>query len=138
MNIKQLSNEENVKALFTTCGFVVNRVFKLENQYWPKPWFDEKEIRCNPHNIIRHSKLNFENPWWLVYTNLGLIEIGPRKRVISIDWRETPLQEVVTEDDVTKAKTYVHAHNTDKMIEYLLKINKLLVAIKKDVEEVVA
>lgn len=52
-------------------------------------------------------------------TPKGLIQIGWRKRVISIDWSDTGIRRVVTEDDVTKDDTMVHAYSYAKALAYL-------------------
>lgn len=57
--------------------------------------------------------------WWFIKTPVGWIEIGWRKRVISINWEDTPVRKVVTADDVTKSDTLVHAYSVEKAIEYL-------------------
>lgn len=52
-----------------------------------------------------------EDPWYLVQTKWGMITIGWRKRVISIDWSKTPVRKIVTEHDVTKEDYLVHAYS---------------------------
>ena len=86
-------------------GFEIKSLHRLDNKYWPQHQ-DYFEVRKN-------------NPWWLAITPHGPIEIGWRKRVISISWADTPLQYTVTEDDVTKSKTLVHAWSYAKALEYL-------------------
>ncbi len=48
-----------------------------------------------------------------------MVQIGWRKRVINIDWTDTPIRKVLTEDDVTKSESMVHAYSTMKALEYL-------------------
>ena len=107
--MKQLSDEASVKALFITVGFEVMKIWKLQNKYWGDS----------------HLDVSFANPWWLVKTDFGLIEIGPRKRVISIDWSDTTCRDIITEDEVTKDETMVHAWTEAKMIEYLLALRSI-------------
>lgn len=102
--------EERVRALMTLAGFSIYKVWELPNGYWPK---------VDHYRGIRES-----NPWWLVMTDIGPIEIGYRKRVISINWEacsfgRLPVRGIVTEDDVTKDTTYVHAYTDEKALEYL-------------------
>ena len=78
-------------------------MWELPNNYWPDSYVD----------------LRRENPWWLVKTPHGLIELGPRKRVFSIHWDETNIRKIVTEDDVTKSETMVHAWNIEDALKYL-------------------
>jgi hypothetical protein len=95
--------EEQAKALFLLAGFNATRFHRLENKYWPEAY---AELRRN-------------SPWWLVITEFGPIEIGWRKRVISIDWQDTAARVEVTEDNVTKDSTSVHAWSYVKALQYL-------------------
>ena len=96
-----------VTSLFTLAGFKILNMWELKNKYWPDSY---------PDMIL-------QNPWWLVKTEYGLIEIGPRKRVINIDWSDTSIRKVITEDDVTKSETMVHAYGLSKALEYLAKLS---------------
>jgi hypothetical protein len=97
--------KDEAVALFTLAGFTVTKTWALENQYWP-----------NHPNYC-----DLRTPWWLVRTEIGLIEIGWRKRVISIDWSDTPIKMNIPEADswVTHDETYTHAHGAAKALEYL-------------------
>lgn len=96
---------EHAKALFLLAGIEARKFHQLANKYWP--------------DADGYAEVRRENPWWLVETPYGLVEIGWRKRVISIDWNDTPVREIVTEDDVTKDATMVHAWSYAKAVEYL-------------------
>ena len=110
-------NEESMKALFLLAGLDVESFYKLENEYWP---YNEA-----------YADIRRKSPWWLVKTKFGLIKIGWRKRVISIDWSDTPYRsgvskladgrdiDVLTNDDVTKDESMVHAYGNAKAVEYL-------------------
>jgi hypothetical protein len=67
---------------------------------------------------IENGYYGREADWLLVKTDLGLITIGWRKRVISIDWAETGISYLV-EDNVTKEETMCHAYSYDKAVRYL-------------------
>lgn len=95
--------EEQAKALFLLAGFNVTRLHRLENRYWPEAYVEQRR----------------NSPWWLVLTEFGPVEIGWRKRVISIDWQDTAARVVVTEDEVTKDTTSVHAWSYVKALTYL-------------------
>lgn len=95
--------EEQAAALFLLAGFEVSRLYRLENQYWPGAYVEERK----------------NSPWWLATTPYGAIKIGWRKRVISIDWEDTSIRVVPTEDEVTKGDTYAHAWNHVKALQYL-------------------
>jgi len=96
-------NKEEARSIFICAGFEVKKMWELVNQYWPPAYLKERA----------------ESPWWLVRTEIGLIVIGWRKRVISIDWSNTEVRAIVTEDDVTKDETSVHAWATPKAVRYL-------------------
>jgi hypothetical protein len=92
-----------VESILTLAGLKPSRMWELTNGYWPlAPAYDD--VRC---------------PWWLAQTSIGLIRIGWRKRVLSIEWDATPHRHVVTSDDVTKGETMVHAYSAAKAVEYL-------------------
>jgi hypothetical protein len=103
--------EEFVKAIFLLAGIDVEKIYRIENKYDRDP----------------------ERPWWLVKTKWGLIEIGWRKRVINIDWSDTPLRikkDVIREyefhmlsltpDQTDQGDTYIHAWNYGDAINYLV------------------
>jgi len=101
---------EEVKAFFLLAGFEVQFYHKLENEYWP--------------DHEHYYQVRKENPWWLVKTQFGYIKIGNRKRVTEVSWEDTDFQGVITQDDVAKDETYVHAWTTPKLLEYLIELRK--------------
>jgi hypothetical protein len=98
--------EPEVRSLFTLAGFSILKLWRLENKYWTM--------------TPEHYELCATSPWWLVRTEFGLIEIGWRKRVISIDWSDTEFRVEVTNDDVMKNDVTVHAWSIPKALEYLI------------------
>lgn len=98
-------NLEQVKALFLLAGIDVSATYELANQYWP--------------DVPQYADLRRQSPWWLVKTPAGLVKIGWRKRVVEIDWTDTGIHQVVTEDDVTKDESMVHAWSYAKAVQYL-------------------
>ena len=96
-------DENKVRSLFELAGFKVLNLWRLENRYWPDSYVE----------------LRIKNPWWLVKTDIGLIQIGPRKKVFVIDWSETSVRKILTEDTTTKEETMIHAWTYAKMVEYL-------------------
>lgn len=95
-------------SILTLAGLRPERMWELANGYWPNaPDYDD-----------------VRRPWWLAKTSLGLIRIGWRKRVLEIEWEATDLRVVVTEDDVTKSKTMVHAWSSAKAVEYLTRLRE--------------
>lgn len=101
-------NEEKCRALFLLSEIECTRFYRLCNEYWP--------------DVDEYAKLRKDSPWWLVETPFGLIKIGWRKRVISIDWEAIKFRGIITEDDVTKTDTMVHAWSYVKAIEYLINL----------------
>lgn len=102
--------KNEVESIFQLAGIEIKKTWEIVNKYWPNtPTYD----------AVR-------TPWWLVKTNKGIIEIGWRKRVISIDWSDTDISCMVTEDDVTKDFDVVHAYSAEKAISYLKTLSPLL------------
>lgn len=95
--------EDYVRALFLLAGIDILNIWKIENKYWPEAYVEERK----------------NSPWWLIQTKWGMVEIGWRKRVINIDWSNTPVRIEVTADEVTKSETMVHAWTYIKAAEYL-------------------
>jgi len=100
--------KEHALALFQMAGFEVKSQHELPNGYWPDSYVELRQ----------------KNPWWLIETEIGLVKIGWRKRVIQISWRDTPYRVTVTEDDVTKDEDLVHAWGYPKALEYLTKLKR--------------
>jgi hypothetical protein len=110
--------EDQVKAIFLLANMEIQELQSRPNGYWPDhPDYDESRKR---------------DPWWLVKTEFGEIEIGWRKRVINIDWSRTPLRldknakweyehhrVPLTRDDVTMWDEGIHAWTVGRAIDYL-------------------
>lgn len=96
---------EEATSLFTLAGIPVIRTWDLSNRYWPV--------------CADYLQLRADNPWWLMQTHVGLIEIGWRKRVIAVDWSDTPVRVIVTKDNVTVSETNVHAWSMEDALKYL-------------------
>ena len=97
---------EQVHGLFTLAGVPVLRMWELPNGYWPR--------------VPEYQEYRDKQPWWLVKTPAGLVEIGWRKRVIMIDWSDTGVVvSDVTSDDVTKTGAMVHAWSIEDALKYL-------------------
>jgi hypothetical protein len=108
--------KETVQSLFQLANIEVLGMWELMNQYWPRSY----------HELV------IENPWWLVKTKAGLIEIGNRKRVMSISWEDTNIRKVLTSDDTTKSETYIHAWTDEKALEYLKTLGVEISALDKE------
>ena len=103
--------EDQVKAIFLLAGIEVQKLHELKNGYGSE---------------------SYRGPWWLVKTEWGLIQIGWRKRVISIDWEDTGLRidekanreyefhkYPITQDNTTMWNKGIHAWGYGKAVEYL-------------------
>jgi hypothetical protein len=124
--------QDEVRSLFTLAGIEVTRFWKLPNGYQgdlqalaesvelPSTYNDTETLLTYPAlQFLSAAVRAMRNPWWLVKTPAGMIEIGWRKRVISIDWTDTNVRTTITSDDVTKSTTMVHAWSIEKALEYL-------------------
>lgn len=107
--------KEQIQGLITLTNFPATGLWEMANQYWP---------RC-----ADYAKTIIESPWWLVRTPWGMVTVGWRKRVISIDWSDTPLSLIVTKDDVTKDNNSVHAWSIDDAVKYMGVIARALEAL---------
>ena len=108
-------SKDDAEALFRLAGFEVFTSWELVNQYWPTseaPWPT--------------------GSWWLVQTDIGLIRVGWRKRVLEIDWTNTGFDADVTTDKVTKEPRIVHAWSNAKAVEYLTELRTLAFAAAKE------
>lgn len=100
-----------MKGLFVLSGLEILSYQELPNEYWSDP--------------------ERKSPWWFVKTQYGWIKLGWRKRVISIHWDDTDYRSGVstfadgrmiseiTDHDVTKGETYVHAWGYPNAVETL-------------------
>lgn len=117
--------ENKAKALFELASIEILKIWEIPNQYWPRPEPlipipSQREI----NDFIRYHNMREQSKWWLVKTHWGMIEIGWRKRVISIDWSDTEIQANVTEDQVTKTPFLVHADSEANAVRYLTELGK--------------
>lgn len=99
--------ETEVMGLFAVAGIEVLRREALIDGYGYQasdPRLFEHPLRC---------------VWWFIKTKYGWVKIGWRKRVISIEWEDTPIRKIITSDDVTKDQTYVHAWSEEDALKYL-------------------
>lgn len=102
---------EEVEAIALLAGLTVTGKHSIVNTYWPA------------HSS--YDDVRAKNPWWVLQVEGGQITIGWRKRVIAIDWSFTKRRGQVTEDDVTKDHSSVHAWTHAKAVEYLRKWKEL-------------
>ncbi len=103
------SDIEKFKALFVLAGIAVTNVHELPNGYWPESYADLRKA----------------HPWALMITEYGPIKIGWRKRVLNINWADTGIRTIITEDDTTKDEQMVHAWSYVKALEYLTDLRRL-------------
>jgi hypothetical protein len=106
---------EEAESIMKLAGFEIRHVWELANGYWPDgPTYD----------AVR-------KPWWLFFTEIGPVEIGWRKNVLQICWPACAVRGLVTQDDVSKEETWVHAWRPEKAIEYLRELRQLAQVTRK-------
>lgn len=104
---------EEVDAIFILAGIPVEKKWELANKYWP--------------DTPEYADIRSKNPWWLVQTPYGMVEIGWRKRVIQIDWSDTKFRGIVTPDQVTQEETLVHAWSYSKAVAYMTDLKRMII-----------
>ncbi len=97
------TDKDYFAAIFLLAGIEVTKWHEMANKYWPPAYADMREA----------------HPWQLAMTAHGPITIGWRKRVISINWEDTPARVIVTPDNVTKSETLVHAYSYLDAVKYM-------------------
>lgn len=127
--------EEEVRGLFMLAGFVVKRLLRLPNGYigTQEPLTDV-DLACDAPRVrawMSDYRWRAERPAWFVKTAAGWIEIGWRKRVISIDWHETGYRGEITRDDVMQDVSGVHAYSREKAVEYLRTLRERLAVTRR-------
>ena len=103
-------SKEKMLAIFLLAGIHVNSADELPNEYWPR--------------VEDYLQIRADSPWWLAHTELGMVKIGWRKRVISIEWHRTDYRFIVTEDQVTKDEQMVHAYSYADAVKYLTELKR--------------
>ena len=105
-------SREEAESILRLAGYEIRHTWELANGYWPaSPHYDD-----------------VRKPWWLFLTDIGLVQLGWRKRVLSIEWDANGTRGMVTEDDVTKGETYVHAWSVEKAVAYMRELRRLSVS----------
>jgi len=101
---------EKFAKLIEVAGFTILKKFHLVNQY---------------------DSRSEDDPWLMVFTDMGYIIMGWRKRVISIDWEGMPdVRGTITDDDVTKENCMVHAWGMEKALTYLTNLHGFYIKAK--------
>lgn len=102
-------------------GFDAYRIKESNNKYWPEAYSEDARF----------------TPWYRITTFKGVLEIGKRKRVMSIRLvshkessylKESYLDftQMFALEDVTKGRDFIHAWTDDKLVEYLTTIRQNL------------
>jgi hypothetical protein len=107
-------NKFEVAGLFSIAEIPWDSIHPIDNEYYGLPIPDS------------YKEFSDKNPWYLVMTKFGNIKIGPRKRVYEIDWSDTKVRKIISEDNVTKEDYYIHAWSLNKASEYLNALGKEL------------
>lgn len=94
--------DRQIVQLVELAGFEFVEKWELVNQYWK-----------------RSGYVPGMGSWWLFDTGFGMLRVGWRKRVLEIDWSNMKYRGVITDDNVTKSSTLVHAHTINDALKYL-------------------
>lgn len=126
-------SEKDVTSIFTLAKIPVLRIYQLAHSYFTFQLGEDEQT------TLKNALYRATRPSWLVKTSFGLIALNLRKRVVEIDWSDTPYRAVklpykdfghgtaptgddpdsITKDSVTKGSTIVHAYDLIKAAEYL-------------------
>ncbi len=129
-------SEIEVRGLFAIAGIPALRIYQLAHSYFS---YQEGE---DLDTTMKNALYRAQRPSWLVKTPFGLIALNLRKRVVDIDWSDTPYRAVklpstdagmpgqqvssypdsITKDEVTKDDVRVHAYTLVKAAEYLTQL----------------
>lgn len=109
---EEIMKRKEVESLFVLAGIPVLKIKALPDGYGYSP-DDDRYFKTLPRTV-----------WWFVKTSVGWIEIGWRKRVININWEDTPIRKIITEHDVTKSETNVHAYSMEDALVYLKTLSR--------------
>ncbi len=116
--------EDKVKAMFTIAKIPVLEIWRLPNRYFT--FKDGEDELTTYENALYREK----RPSWLLKVPCGLVEIGPRKRVVEIGWMHTPVrfsnEDPITDLNVTKGPNYVHCYYDHEMISALKTLSERL------------
>ena len=105
-------SREEAESIVKLAGFTIRHTWELANGYWPD---------SQTYDDIR-------TPWWLFMTDVGPIRIGWRKPVLEIDWSACDVRGVVTDADVTKGDSYVHAWKVEDAVACMRELRRLALA----------
>jgi len=86
---------EKLLAVFKLAGIPVEKYWNIKNGYG----YDKAD-------------------WLLIQTSKGMIEIGWRKRVISINWSDTGIKHLVG-GETTQSESMCHAWSFEDAVKYL-------------------
>jgi hypothetical protein len=108
---------------------LAERIVGEFREAFDKAGFKSAELRTIP-NGYHARECECCAPWVEARTEVGVIVVGWRKRVINIDWSETrrDLKTIFASEDVTKGEHFIHAWGCEKCIEYLGRIRESLLA----------
>lgn len=117
--VLQEAKKQMIASLLSCFGDTIVYVEEIPNEYCPRS--------CCLHR-----------PWLLVTTPIGIIKIGWRKKVISIDWSESVLgadaETLFKDENVTKDGQLIHAWGYEKATEYIKILLSYRMTLKDELE----
>lgn len=90
-------------ALFLLADIPILQIAMVPNGYLPEDYYARRRA----------------HPWFEVSTYMGVITLGWRKRVLEISWKNIPVDDIITQDNVDKGHRFVHALSYGAAAMYL-------------------
>lgn len=103
--------KKDFESLFQLAEIPNTGIFEIPNQYWP--------------DVLEYWGIRKASPWFLFRTKAGMIQIGWRKRVLSIGWEDTKLRvDIDPHGQVTSSNDFFHASDLKHALDRLLLLKK--------------
>lgn len=132
--------ENDIRAFFQLAGIPIIKIRELPDRYMsPRiedaPYFHWRGMTESIPTPGRREMSGRLWPSFLVYTSFGTIDIGPRKRVIEINWNDLEYRGRLLPDVdgkpvgyPTNELSYIHSYSDEETIKHLKMLKMALEA----------